>query len=597
MNCETIRTIVDNKQKQLQSMKVISNRYSLIRACLLVASAFCLYYGYEKNTWFYILMVMGIVLFFWFVRLHMKLRKEIELLECTIDCYEDIEKRKSDGWKSFQDQGSEFLSDAYTQAYDLDIFGNASLFQYVSVAKSVAGRAYLASLLSCAKQEEQQIIRRQNAIKELIDHEEFSMCLTSLLKLFELHGRKKKKASLEAFYQYMESEQKTYPRFVRYLITLFPLLTISALLYAMVLNGSYVYVLICGTLSISLALLSVLFNTSSFQDVNYLANTLHDYERMFQMICQSEFVGDELQELKRTLQQAPHAIRKLQHIMTGIQFRNDGIMFMFMNAFFLIDFQCVNALVKWKKAYGSNIRQWMDALGKLEAYVSLAQLSYAKETMCWPQYSSQTTPHIEMHSLYHPLLVQDSAVANDFDANSKTYIITGSNMSGKTTFLRTIGLNMVLFHAGAQVCATSFQANSMHVFTSMRIKDDVSEGISTFYAEILRIKSMIEESKRKEPMVVLIDEIFKGTNSADRIICAQEVLKHLHLPWVISLVSTHDFELCTLRFKEEENVENYHFEEHYEDGKVCFDYCIKKDRCTTTNAQALMEMAGIQFEH
>lgn len=163
-------------------------------------------------------------------------------------------------------------------------------------------------------------------------------------------------------------------------------------------------------------------------------------------------------------------------------------------------------------------------------------------------------------------------------------------MSGKTTFLRTIGINMILLHAGAPICAVSGKATPMNVYTSMRVQDNVSEGISTFYAEILRIKDMMIASEKKEKMLVLVDEIFKGTNSADRIVCAKTALEKLHLPWIITFVSTHDFELCDM--DKTMNAKNYHFSEYYEDDKIQFDYTLKDGRCTTTNAKQLMKMAG-----
>ena len=169
-------------------------------------------------------------------------------------------------------------------------------------------------------------------------------------------------------------------------------------------------------------------------------------------------------------------------------------------------------------------------------------------------------------------------------------------MSGKTTFLRTIGVNMILFQAGAPVCADEFIASPLSIYTSMRVHDDVSEGISTFYAEILRIKQMMEESKKKEPILVLIDEIFKGTNSADRILCAKQAIVRLHLPWVICAVSTHDFELCDLEYDEKIQARNYHFSEYYEDDRIHFDYTLKDGRCKTTNAKQLMKMAGFWEE-
>ena len=162
-------------------------------------------------------------------------------------------------------------------------------------------------------------------------------------------------------------------------------------------------------------------------------------------------------------------------------------------------------------------------------------------------------------------------------------------MSGKTTFLRTVAVNMVLSYIGAGVCADEFSVPYMKIFTSMRIMDDVAGGISTFYAEILRIKDMAEyvASGNEVPAICLIDEIFKGTNSADRIVGAKEALSKLSNGNALVMVSTHDFELCDL------SEDNYHFEEHYENGELKFDYKIRDGRCTTRNAMAILEMAGL----
>ena len=166
-------------------------------------------------------------------------------------------------------------------------------------------------------------------------------------------------------------------------------------------------------------------------------------------------------------------------------------------------------------------------------------------------------------------------------------------MSGKTTFMRTIGVNCILAYAGAPVCANKMIVSNMKIFTSMRVQDDVSKGISTFYAEVLRIKQIIEYSYKNEPMLVLIDEIFKGTNSADRIVGATEIIKALNKEHIICLVSTHDFELCSLVEKAEILGSNYHFEEFYRNNELHFDYKIKPGRCRTTNAKHILRMAGL----
>ena len=165
-------------------------------------------------------------------------------------------------------------------------------------------------------------------------------------------------------------------------------------------------------------------------------------------------------------------------------------------------------------------------------------------------------------------------------------------MSGKTTYLRTVASACVLAYAGAPVPGERFRLSPLYLFTSIRVTDDAAHGLSTFYAEILRIKSMMAFKEKEKPMLIVIDEIFKGTNSADRLIGAREAISRLTGERFITLVSTHDFELCDIE-STAAPITNWHFEENYEGDKIAFDYKIKEGRCTTRNAQYLLKMAGI----
>lgn len=193
-----------------------------------------------------------------------------------------------------------------------------------------------------------------------------------------------------------------------------------------------------------------------------------------------------------------------------------------------------------------------------------------------------------------PLLIEEAkAVPNDALFAAGTCIITGSNMSGKTTYMRTLATSAILAYAGAPVCAEHFALTPMAVYTSIHVSDDLSRGISTFYAEILRIRQMVEASQEERPLLLCIDEIFKGTNSADRITGAAEAIKRLTRPSCITLVTTHDFELCDLQSPNDLPIKNFHFEESYPDDKIHFDFKIRPGRCHTTNARYLLKMAGI----
>jgi DNA mismatch repair ATPase MutS len=200
---------------------------------------------------------------------------------------------------------------------------------------------------------------------------------------------------------------------------------------------------------------------------------------------------------------------------------------------------------------------------------------------------------VKADSLGHPLINSDIRILNDIDMDNNIFIITGSNMSGKTTFLRTLGINLVLAYSGGPVYANKMSCPIVSIYTSMRVTDDLKNGISTFYAELLRIKDIINEAKENKNMIFLIDEIFRGTNSIDRILGAKNVLANLNKLEVIGAITTHDLELCVL--DKYNRIKNYHFSEEYKDNKIHFDYKIRLGRSTSTNAKYLMKLVGIEI--
>ena len=245
------------------------------------------------------------------------------------------------------------------------------------------------------------------------------------------------------------------------------------------------------------------------------------------------------------------------------------------NTLLLWDLHCSIQFSRWQDRAAENLREWIDIWSEIEVLLSLSVVGHTCETCCFPEILDGA-PHIETTGLTSLLIPEDTAVPNDTALEAETRIITGSNMSGKTTYMRTLASAAILAYTGAPVCARQFSLTPLHIFTSIQVNDDMAHGISTFYAELLRIK-----------------QIFKGTNSADRIVGAQEAIRHLTRPWCITIVTTHDFELCDLQSPNGIPVTNFHFEEFYENNQIKFDYKLKEGRCHTTNARYLLQMAGI----
>jgi len=264
------------------------------------------------------------------------------------------------------------------------------------------------------------------------------------------------------------------------------------------------------------------------------------------------------------------------------------------NAFLMWDFALLTRLEKWKIKNRDRIGVWLYTLGEMEAYCALSNVHFDKSEWVLPEITEEE--EIEAKEFTHPLIVPEG-VKNSFflGGEIKTSLITGSNMSGKSTFLRTTGLNMVFSYLGLPVNAKVFKTGRMVPYTCMRTKDNLEEGISSFYAEILRVKNIIRATERGEKVFFLLDEIFKGTNSADRHTGAEVLIKQLMERGSKGLVSTHDLELCELE-KRDSRINNLHFKEHYTDNEIKFDYKLRKGKSTTRNAVYLMKMAGINLE-
>jgi DNA mismatch repair ATPase MutS len=327
-------------------------------------------------------------------------------------------------------------------------------------------------------------------------------------------------------------------------------------------------------------------------------SNIEAYQNIIKLIEKEDFETKLLSELKLDFvglgKAASARLKSLERIVDAIDFRYNIFIYFILNLTLLWDYHCVFALEDWREANRESIKNWIKNIGTLEALSSLSVITQMDTQTCFPTFISKGLK-INGIELGHPLILEANRVCNDIEISNNLCIVTGSNMSGKTTLLRTIGINLVLAYAGAPVFAKRFESSIMDIFTSMRIADDLNGGISTFYAELLRIKMIIEYSKKKLPMVFLVDELFRGTNSRDRVIGAKSMLTSLSQPWIIGLISTHDFELCSLDHEKNTNIVNYHFTESYKDNKIHFDYKLLPGRCNTTNAKYLMKMVGIDL--
>lgn len=317
-----------------------------------------------------------------------------------------------------------------------------------------------------------------------------------------------------------------------------------------------------------------------------------------------------LQAIRKALttdeKSASEAIGQLGRLTEGLNYRRNPYFFLFFGVATLWDIHYLLRLENWRKTYGPSLSYWFEALGELEALNSLAGFAYAHPTYTIPDIVDDQFV-LEMTSAAHPLLAQNNSVANSLvlRGSGRTILITGSNMSGKSTFLRTVGTNVVLALAGAVVRAERFTCSPVQVFTSMRTHDSLEESTSSFYAELKRLQTLIgltgsnpakASSGTKElPVLYFLDEILKGTNSADRHRGAEALIRQLHRTTASGFVSTHDLELGQLT-DADGFVRNYHFQSDLNNGELVFDYKLRDGICKSFNASQLMRAIGIEMD-
>ncbi|TLD71629.1 DNA mismatch repair protein [Phragmitibacter flavus] len=495
-------------------------------------------------------------------------------------------------WQQRDMLGESFLDKTHPYSSDLDLFGKNSLFQWFNTARTLAGQQTLArTLLNPSPLA--QLPDRQSALRELASKLDWRQTLEA--EAFAVQGK-----DLTPLFTWAESPLSPFllskrATFLRYL----PILT--ALLWALTLLTNSHLLSLLAVIALALQTLSAGTLSRAFQNRLQTAlnweNEIATCKTLLATVDSETFTSPLNQSIQTSLRTqngttASATFAQIETHLSWLSLRNNPIVHLAFNSLAYWDLQWLITIETWRRDHGAQLRPWLHHFAEMETLASLSVIPFENPTWAYPELSATTS--IRAQQLGHPLLPPDRRITNDFaiDHPSAVALITGSNMSGKSTFLRTVGLNLVLANTGAPVCAKTFTCSPMQLFTSMRIADDMSSGVSSFYAELLRIK-MIVDAAKSAPVLYLVDEIFRGTNSGDRVAGAIEVLKSLIKTNAVGLVSTHDLELSKLAQSHPENFTNYHFSEHYTDSGIDFNYTIQPGPATTTNARHLIRMVGI----
>ena len=293
---------------------------------------------------------------------------------------------------------------------------------------------------------------------------------------------------------------------------------------------------------------------------------------------------------------ASKQISQIKKILDKLDLRYNLVLSLPLNILLLWNLQQVLDLEKWKSQQENNIDKWFYTLANFEALGSFAILYFNQPEWIFPTVIPEYF-FIEGKEIGHPLIPLNKRVTNFIDiANEgELMLVTGSNMAGKSTYLRSIGINVVLAMAGAPVCATKFKVSHVQIISSMRITDNLEESTSTFYAELKKLKTIIEKVNAGEKVFILLDEILRGTNSLDRHTGSKALIKQLIKQKAAAIIATHDLELADLKNNYPENILNYHFDVQVSNEELYFDYRLKPGVCNSLNASILMKKIGIQL--
>lgn len=571
---------------------------SVIGNIRLLAIALCIYCTYTAiklnyNRAYLCTTFFAYVAFIALIICHRIIKNKMDFSKEIININKRYISRIDGSWTQFEDIGEEFIDKNHRYSSDLDIVGKESLFQLVNTTNTANGRNSLAKSLLEPDWNEKEIISRQDGIKELKD--KLDLCQQMEYITGKYKDKLKNPQRLVEYSQ--DSKLLIKSKSIKNLIYMLPLITVPLSAAIMLFKIRQLYILVVAIIIIQILIwmVGILKINSILQSVDNFKYNLDTYVNILKLIEKEEFKSNELKNIKMRLFNEKNssmiAIKKLDKVLERINLRYNGVLYILLNTILLWDYQCVFSLESWKENYGYKISDWLQAIGEIESLMSLSVLMHINEKICFPKIDTSNLG-VAAKELGHPLINSSDRVVNDLEMKNNIFIISGSNMSGKTTFLRTIGISLVLAYSGAPVCSKEMSCSIVNIFTSMRINDDLKNGISTFYAELIRIKDIIDYSSNKKEMIFLIDEIFRGTNSLDRIIGAKNVLANLNEAGVIGALTTHDLELCVL--DKYSRIKNYHFSENYKNNKIFFDYKIKIGKSTTTNAKYLMNIVGIK---
>lgn len=585
--------LLSDYENQVTKLESTIKTVSIIRLSLFVLLIFFIYKSLEtESVYYWLAFAISLISFLILLKYHSKLFNRRSFIEKLVIINKE-ELQAIEGDISAFGAGEEYEIPGHDFSLDLDIFGKNSIFQMTNRTATVKGSQVLGEWLNRPSLNNEEIEKRQEAAKELSP-------LISFRQYFIARGMGAKEipSEIDFLEKWQEKENIFYPKLIFKLLTIiWPIINIIGIvLFSIdILPGK----IIIAMLLLSLGIVGIFTKKINQIHINLSKRTalLEKYVNILKLIENQDFKSDLLQELKikteRNKETASESIKKLSLILSALDTRLNVFAGILLNAILLWDIQQVWRAEKWKSENAKKLQQWFEAIAEIDALCSISNLSFNNPNWIFPTLNKDDV--WEFNNIRHPLMKTDICVANSFKVEKIPHlkVITGANMAGKSTYLRTIGSNMVLAMIGAPVHSESMNFTPIQIISSLRTTDSLMKKESYFYAEIKRLQFIVNRLRDGEQLFVLMDEILKGTNSKDKEQGSKALLRQLINLRTVGIIATHDLSLGKLEEEFYPNIHNQCFEVDIKNDELSFDYTIRPGVAKNMNASFLLKKMGI----
>ena len=582
------RSCLAARQQRHQALSLTEARISYVRLAVFALSALTAWLAFGRGVVHPAAIALPVLAFLGFVRWHARVISVRELTARAVAYYEHGIARLEDRWTGRGEPGDRFLVPDHPYAADLDLFGRGSLFELLSVARTRAGEETLAAwLLTPAPPGE--IAGRQEAVRELTPR-------LDLREALALAGSDVRATVMtDALTAWASAPLRFQAAWMQPMAALITAVSIGSIATWLLGGpawpaGVALLLVISFSFVVGKGVTTVLHGAGQpVRDLDVLVHALAHLER-------ASFTSTRLTRSTASITEGEGASRAIRHLQR-LSERHDwqhNVIVGFIATFVLWGPHLALAVERWRRRHGAQVVAWLTAVGDVEALSSLATYAYEHPDDPFPTLADGPAA-FEADGLGHPLLPAAQMVRNDVRLGhpAQLLVVSGSNMSGKSTLLRSVGINAVMAYAGAPVRATRLTLTPLTIGATLRVQDSIQDGRSRFYAEITRLRQIADLSAGTTPLLFLLDELLHGTNSHDRLTGGTGVLKDLLDRGAIGLVTTHDMALAGIVDQLAPRAANVHFEDQFEDGQIRFDYRMRPGPVTRSNALALMQAIGL----